>query len=105
MLVNNLCCDAICLSKIFATSKDAVKGKTYSSNALILNQVLPVIEKGPLTGSTFRLEAVQSQKFISVTRYYLLYQIISSYSSEYISKRAVVDYNFDNKQVLLLDWS
>ncbi len=93
MLVNNLCCDPICLSKIFSKNKEAINAKTYSDNAQILDQILPLIQSGPLAGSTYRLEAVQSKKYIKVTRYFLLYQIISSFSSEYISKRAIVDYN------------
>lgn len=105
MLVNNLCCDAICLSKIFSTHKEAIGKKMYSSNAMILNQILPLIQNGPLSGSTYRLEAVQSKKYINVTRYFLLYQIISSYSSDYISKRAVVDYNEITQNSTILDWS
>lgn len=105
MLVNNLCCDAICLSKIFSTHKEAIGKKNYSSNALILNQILPMLQKGPLAGSTFRLEAVQSKKYTNVTRYFLLYQIISSFSSDYISKRAVVDYDEIQQKATIVDWS
>lgn len=105
MLVNNLCCDAICLSKVFSTHKEAIGKKNYSSNALILNQILPIIQKGPLSGSTFRLEAVQSKKYTNVTRYFLLYQIISSFSSDYISKRAVVDYDEIRQKATIVDWS
>jgi hypothetical protein len=104
MLVNNLCCDAICLSKIFSTHKESI-GKTYSSNALILNQILPFLQNGPLAGSTYRLEAVQSYNYTNVTRFFLLYQIISSYSSDYISKRAVVDYDIVSQKPIILDWS
>jgi sulfur relay (sulfurtransferase) DsrF/TusC family protein len=77
----------------------------YSSSALVLNQILPLIQDGPLKGSTYRLEAVQSKKYINITRYFLLYQIISSYSSEYISKRAVVDYDEFNQNSTIVDWS
>lgn len=105
MLVNNLCCDAICLSKIFSTHKEGIGSKTYSSNALVLNQILPLLQNGPLAGSTYRLEAVQSQNYTNVTRFFLLYQIISSYSSDYISKRAVVDYDVNKKIAIILDWS
>lgn len=104
MLVNNLCCDAICLSKIFSTHKEAI-GKTYSSNALVLNQILPMIQNGPLAGSTYRLEAVQSYNYTNVTRFFLLYQIISSYSSDFISKRAVVDYDTVIQKPTIIDWS
>lgn len=104
MLVNNLCCDPICLSKIFSTHKESI-GKTYSSNALVLNQILPIIQKGPLAGSTYRLEAVQSYNYTTITRFFLLYQIISSYSSDFISKRAVVDYNTTTQKPIIVDWS
>jgi hypothetical protein len=104
MLVNNLCCDPICLSKIFSTHKEAI-GKTYSSNALVLNQILPLIQNGPLAGSTYRLEAVQSHNYTNVTRFFLLYQIISSYSSDFISKRAVVDYDTVIQKPTIVDWS
>lgn len=70
-----------------------------------MDKILPLIQNGPLAGSTYRLEAVQSKKYINVTRYFLLYQIITSFSSEYISKRAVVDYNEVNFQSTIVDWS
>lgn len=64
-----------------------------------------MLQKGPLAGSTFRLEAVQSKKYTNVTRYFLLYQIISSFSSDYISKRAVVDYDEIQQKATIVDWS
>lgn len=105
MLVNNLCCDPICLSKIFSTHKEEIGQKIYSSNAFVLNKILPMIQNGPLAGSTYRLEAVQSKKYTNITRYYLLYQIISSYAADYISKRAVVDYDEKTTKAVIVDWS
>ena len=35
----------------------------------------------------------------------MLYQIISSYSSDFISKRAVVDYKIATKIAIIIDWS
>lgn len=105
MLVNNLCCDPICLSKIFSTHKEEIGQKIYSSNAFVLNQILPMIQSGPLAGSTYRLEAVQSKKYTNITRYFLLYQIITSYTADYISKRAVVDYDEKTTKAIIVDWS
>lgn len=105
MLVNNLCCDELCLSKVFSTHTKPISKKMYSTSASILNQILPLIQKGPLEGSQYRLEAVQSKQYVNVTRYFLLYQIISSYSSEYISKRAVVDYDKISLNITIIDWS
>lgn len=64
-----------------------------------------MIQKGPLAGSTYRLEAIQSKKYTNITRYFLLYQIISSYTADYISKRAVVDYDEKTTKALIVDWS
>lgn len=64
-----------------------------------------MIQSGPLAGSTYRLEAVQSKKYTNITRYFLLYQIISSYTADYISKRAVVDYDEKTTKAFIVDWS
>lgn len=103
MLVNNLCCDANCLAKILAVHSNTLP-KAPSDHAQVLSKILPVVEQGPLQGSHFKLANIQSHRFISITRYYLLYEITVSYNEEYISKRAIVDYNTDNQSVLLIDW-
>lgn len=64
-----------------------------------------MIQSGPLAGSTYRLEAVQSKRYTYITRYFLLYQIISSYTADYISKRAVVDYDEKTTKAFIVDWS
>ena len=64
-----------------------------------------MIQNGPLAGSTYRLEAVQSLNYTTITRFFLLYQIISSYSSDFISKRAVVDYDITTQKPIIVDWS
>lgn len=69
MLVNNLCCDAICLSKIFSTNKDGLYRKNYSDKSQALASVMPFVQDGVLSGSTFKLEAVQSVQLLNVTRF------------------------------------
>jgi hypothetical protein len=55
MLVNNLCCDPVCLSKIFSNNKDGLYRKNYSDKAQALSLVLPFVQNGVLTGSTYKL--------------------------------------------------
>lgn len=69
MLVNNLCCDPVCLSKIFSTNKDGLYKKNYSDKAKALSAVLPFVQDGVLKDSTYKLEAVQSTQYKDVTRY------------------------------------
>jgi hypothetical protein len=64
-----------------------------------------MIQNGPLAGSSYRLEAVQSLNYTTITRFFLLYQIISSYSSDFISKRAIVDYDITTQKPIIVDWS
>ena len=104
MLVNNLCCDPVCLSKIFSTNQEGLLKKTYSEKAHVLSVVLPFVQNGVLKGSNFKLEGVQSVQYQNVIRYFLLYHIINSYEGSYIAKRAIVDYNQKTKRPLLVDW-
>lgn len=99
MLVNNLCCDAVCLQKILAAPVPR-----QPAPAGDLSEVLAAVERGPLAGSLFRLVSVQSHKFIDVVRYYLMYHITASFTKEYIVKRAVVDYALRERQARLVDW-
>ena len=69
MLVNNLCCDPVCLSKIFSTNKEGLYRKNYSEKAQAMSIVLPFVQEGVLAGSTYKLERVQSSQFIDVLRY------------------------------------
>ena len=92
MLVNNLCCDPVCLSKIFSTNKEGLYKKNYSDKAKALSTVLPFVQNGLLKDSTYKLEAVQSVQYQDVVRYELLYHIINSYEGTFIPKRAIVDY-------------
>lgn len=105
MLVNNLCCDPVCLSKIFSTNKEGLYRRNYSDKAQALSSVLPFVQKGVLQGSTYKLEAVQSSQLLTVIRYELLYHIINSYQGTYLAKRAIVDFNPTDKGMLLVDWS
>jgi hypothetical protein len=105
MLVNNLCCDPVCLSKIFSNNKDGLYRKNYSDKAQALSLVLPFVQNGVLTGSTYKLEAVQSSQFLTVIRYELLYHIINSYQGSYVAKRAIIDYHSAEKTIFLVDWS
>jgi len=41
MLVNNLCCDAICMTKIFAQYSLQIKNQSSSANAEILSKIIP----------------------------------------------------------------
>ena len=104
MLMNNLCCDMVCLSKIFGSNKEGLYRRNYSDKSQALSVVMPFIQKGILHGSTYKLEAVQSKQFLNITRYELLYHIINSYQGTYISKRAIVDYDQETKVPLLVDW-
>ena len=104
MLVNNLCCDPICLSKIFSTNKDGLYRKNYSDKAKPLSIVLPYVQDGLLKDSTYKLESVQSVDYLDVTRYELLYHIINSYEGSYLPKRAIVDYDVKTNKPWLVDW-
>lgn len=104
MLVNNLCCDPVCLSKIFSTNKEALNKKNYTDKAEALSVLLPFLQNGILKDSTYKLEALQSVQFIDVTRFELLYHIINSYEGSYIPKRAIVDFNPKTKRPKLVDW-
>jgi len=105
MLVNNLCCDPVCLSKIFSTNKEGLYKKNYSDKAQALSVVLPFVQTGVLMDSTYKLEAVQNVDYIDVVRYELLYHIINSYEGSYIAKRALVDYDKTTKEPRLVDWT
>ena len=104
MLVNNLCCDPVCLSKIFSTNKEGLYKKNYSDKAQALSVVLPFVQQGVLKDSTYKLEAVQNVDYIDVVRYELLYHIINSYEGSYIPKRALVDYDKKTKEPKMVDW-
>lgn len=67
--MNNLCCDPVCLSKIFSTNKEGLYRKNYTDKAQALSVVLPFMQNGVLSGSTYKLEAVQSVQFLNVVRY------------------------------------
>ena len=105
MLVNNLCCDPVCLSKIFSTNKEGLLKKNYSDKAKALSVVLPFVQNGVLRDSTYKLEAVQSVQYQDVTRFELLYHIINSYKGSYIPKRAIVDYEIKTNQPIFVDWT
>jgi hypothetical protein len=104
MLVNNLCCDPVCLSKIFSTNKEGLYKKNYSDKAQALSVVLPFVQTGVLKDSTYKLEAVKNVEYIDVVRYELLYHIINSYEGSYLPKRALVDYDKKTKEPKLADW-
>jgi hypothetical protein len=97
MLVNNLCCDPVCLSKIFSTYKEGLYRKNYTDKAGALSIVLPFVQGTLLNGSIYKVEAVQSVQYLDVVRYELLYHIINSYEGSYLPKRAIVDYHKETK--------
>ena len=106
MLVNNLCCDEICLAKILSTgSGDSIITGTNATITTVLQQILTHMQNGKLQGSLFSLAEVKLVNYLQVDRYFLLYKIISSYESDYYLKRAIVDYNPSSKAIVLVDWT
>ena len=63
MLVNNLCCDPVCLSKIFSSNKEGLTKKNYSEKSQALSVVLPFIQNDCLNGSTYKLETVHTVEY------------------------------------------
>ena len=106
MLVNNLCCDQICLAKILTSGiTDNITTGTNTTITTNLQQILTYMQNGKLNGSLFSLSQVKLVNYLQVDRYFLLYKILSSYESDYYLKRAIVDYNPSTRTITLVDWT
>jgi len=54
-----MCCDMVCMSKIFSKFKKEVKEEVIASNTEILSQLIPFIQGQYLNGTTSRLIAIE----------------------------------------------
>lgn len=102
ILVNNLCCDMICMSKIFSKFKASTKIEIISNNTDILSQLIPYVQQNYINGTTGRLVSIELKDFTTVRRFFLLYEF---YNTGFYSKRLVVDYVFASKKFIIVDWA
>ena len=102
ILVNNLCCDMVCMSKIFSKFKKEVKQEVIANNTEILNELIPFAQTQYLKDTSGRLVAIEVKEYQEAKRFFLLYEF---YDSDFYSKRLIVDYVIKSKKYIIVEWS
>lgn len=89
ILVNNLCCDHNCMAKLLSRSSAADLSEEVSNNFEYLSIVIPYINVHYLNGTVNVMLEIETQNYIDVIRFVILYQIPSS---KWRFRRAIVDF-------------
>lgn len=106
ILVNNQCCDKLCMNKAFLQLQNSIKNQENKDEAKRKAEIegyekaASVVAKNSIKiGQTYDIISTKSQFFESIFRYQISIQI---QSKKYI---ALVDYNIETKQASLVDLS
>lgn len=61
ILVNNLCCDHICLAKLFKRHESTKVSKTINENFQIFNKIIPFVNEHYIKGSLNNLVEIEER--------------------------------------------